>query len=564
MALSVPTQAPVLSTKEKLAGLPSAEQAFGSKQRVDNARGLKEADRHQLKLQFEALAAEHGLRVNDVVDHFGLHRHTYWYFIDTAKPGPALPEPKERRNRTSVLDLPAADQLQLLARVKELINPLGDNLDLNIACVEAGLTVAQYYSLERRSDELREKEARANIDGLGIVPVKGQTEAADDAERLRIHDATTLLAFATRQRLDQAARMLGISGSDIADWKRVLGFTALLPGNSGKSLPLPKVQLQLDTAGKVRLVHGLEHLHKAVKADMVLVAKTIGFHRNSIDAWFRGLEKLEEELRLAAETARVQTEAAAKEKEQKRTAAPAMVELPDADADTLRLYGNLECTNATMHPTRLVGLWRAVKARGGGDSGAMNELLLYYVPVLDQAIRRTSGSEMAHRIDETKLRGYAHPGLWQAIREHRLSETRPFVPFAVAMATTALRDELRGDNMGTSDIARSAQARLRNATQRWFGRNRKAERMPSPQELADIMHVSVWEVCDMLEITQRATISLQSPVGEHGDGELGMLLEDETSPVPDADEGVPAAEPEHLNGVTGELLTPLPADRRRF
>lgn len=563
MALGVPTVAPALSLKDKLAGLPSAEQAFGSKQRVDNARGLKEPDRHQLKLQFEALAAEHGLRVNDVVDHFGLHRHTYWYFIDTAKPGPSLPDTKERRSRTSVLDLPAADQLQLLAKVKELINPLGGNLDLNIACVEAGLTITQYYSLERRRDELRAKADESNIDELDITPVKGAPEIGDDVMRLRVHDATTLLSFATRQRLDQAARMLGIQAGDIAEWRKVLGFTPVLEGNSGQKLPLARERLQLEDPGKVRVVRGLEYLQAAVGADAKTVAKVLGFHRMTIEAWFRNAGKMEEQIAKEAATAKAETERAAAEKA--KPAQPAAKVFAEADADTLRLYGVLECANAAvMHPTQLVGLWRAAKARGGGDGAAMNELLLYYVPVLDQAIRRTSGSEMAHRIDETKLRGYAHPGLWQAIREHRLSETRQFVPFAVAMATTALRDELRGDNMGTSDIARSAQARLRNATQRWFRRNKKAERMPSPQELADIMHVSMWEVCDMIEITHRATVSLQAPVGEHGDGELGMLLEDETVEAPDADDAGPAAEPMGLNGVTGDLLATLSADNRRF
>ena len=56
-------------------------------------------------------------------------------------------------------------------------------------------------------------------------------------------------------------------------------------------------------------------------------------------------------------------------------------------------------------------------------------------------------------------------------------------------------------------------------------------RKPTPEELAENMELHPAKVRWMLKTSQRA-ISLQSPVGNEEDTELGYFIEDKTTPSP--------------------------------
>ena len=556
MPLNTSTYA-VPSTREKLAGLPSADAAFGGQANVQNARGLKPPERYQMKLMFERLALEHGLRVNDVVDHYGLHRITYWDWIDTAKPATVELEEKDSYGRIPVGDMIAADQLALLARVRHLSSPIGGNMDLFMACNQVGMTTAQFYALERRKPELERQAEISNLGALNITPVDEQPELADDVARLRVHDAVTILALAARQKLNQAARLLGITQGDVSNWRKTLGFEPVISGNGGRPLPLPKRSLQLDAAGKVRVVRGLEYLRDAVNADPHVVAKELGIHRQSIEAWFRNITALEEEASAAA----VEKVVAPEPVKATVVAAPAPEPTP-LDPETAALYGTIECADSVMDPARVVELWRTAKGRGA-NAESMDALVRYYTPAANHAAARALRTmEAARRIDPVNLRDYALPGVWQAIRDHRLGDTRDFMPFARRMAYACVKEELQGDG-DSSDIARKTYGKLQGARERWQRRNR-TDRQPSVQELAAHMRMSVWEVCDMIELVEHATISLQTPVGEHRDAELISMLDDPSAVLPDYDDAPAETGPALLNGRTEDLLAELPEDREQF
>ncbi|KPL88659.1 RNA polymerase sigma factor RpoD [Ardenticatena maritima] len=59
----------------------------------------------------------------------------------------------------------------------------------------------------------------------------------------------------------------------------------------------------------------------------------------------------------------------------------------------------------------------------------------------------------------------------------------------------------------------------------------KLGREPTPQEIAEAMDISPQKVRWMLRISRRP-LSLEKPVGEDGDSELGAFIEDEDSPAP--------------------------------
>jgi RNA polymerase primary sigma factor len=76
-------------------------------------------------------------------------------------------------------------------------------------------------------------------------------------------------------------------------------------------------------------------------------------------------------------------------------------------------------------------------------------------------------------------------------------------------------------------------------------------RPPSPEEIADEMGLKPRRVRWMLKVARRP-LSLQKPVGEEEDSELGSFIEDEEIPSPPE-----AAEQTILRATLGELLTTL-------
>ncbi len=56
-------------------------------------------------------------------------------------------------------------------------------------------------------------------------------------------------------------------------------------------------------------------------------------------------------------------------------------------------------------------------------------------------------------------------------------------------------------------------------------------REPTPEEIGDIMDLTPERVEEIIKISQQP-VSLQTPIGEEGDSQLGDLIEDQSTPAP--------------------------------
>jgi DNA-directed RNA polymerase specialized sigma subunit len=540
---------------------PKLERVFGNKRRLEIAACLPKPERYGMKQAVEALAAEFGVRVNDVLDFYGLDRSTYWNQIDTiiTPDGKRQEDLRDRDKPESraVGTLPAAEQLAMHGRVEQQL--LLDGKDLPIACQEAGLTIRQYYSIDRRLDELRRRaEADAALKVIPGIKANEQIQVTEPAERAIVHDATMLLAIATRKRIDETARRVGITYAELLDWRHTQEIAPLLGGRSGRSLPLPRAELNLSIEDRVRLLKALKFLQTTMRMQREEVAGVLGFKGKDLDAWTKVMELLTKTLKDKTSADGTGETATLTQDEVTALSTEAGI-TPNQLRPWLKPFGlrdvwaqlELDDPPFDLPSDELIALWEHMW-HGTHSPHTEDVLVRYYAVAADIVARR-----FAFTGERELFRGYALPGVLDAVRKYKLSGgTARFMGCAIAFAEGALKKELEKNSMSSRSVQR-IRSRLRKAVREYaiaYGHE------PNDEELAQHLGTTVESVQTMKTLLQAGTVMSLSTAQEDGE-------EDREARIPDRHT------PEHprLHDITdermeavGELLEDLTDQDRLF
>jgi RNA polymerase sigma factor for flagellar operon FliA len=147
----------------------------------------------------------------------------------------------------------------------------------------------------------------------------------------------------------------------------------------------------------------------------------------------------------------------------------------------------------------LRSLWRRLKEHG--DPAARDRLVLHFAPLVKYVAGRMSSALPAH-IEEGDLISYGLLGLMNAIERFDPSRQIKFETYAVTRIKGAIIDELRSLDW----VPRSVRARARQIERKSAELENKLQRVPTDEEIASALNMSVDEFQDA--ITQIATSSI--------------------------------------------------------
>ena len=188
-------------------------------------RSLKIDEKIRLKSEVEKLAADHNMRVHDVVDHLGINRIAYFDFIDTVSAEPKLKrrtETRTRANRTMPLShLTPAQKLAVFHHVDDAVI---SGTPLDIACKNSSISERDYTTISSQRIALRAEatgNGHADITDFRTVHLPRFREVHDDEERRTVCESVHLLCAAFQCKIQQACLDLGITYSG-CEGKRML------------------------------------------------------------------------------------------------------------------------------------------------------------------------------------------------------------------------------------------------------------------------------------------------------------------------------------------------------
>jgi RNA polymerase sigma factor for flagellar operon FliA len=168
-----------------------------------------------------------------------------------------------------------------------------------------------------------------------------------------------------------------------------------------------------------------------------------------------------------------------------------------AEADGRR--GSAEALAPNGGGRELRSLWRRLKEHG--DQAARDRLVLHFAPLVKYVAGRMSSALPAH-IEEGDLISYGLLGLMNAIERFDPNRQIKFETYAVTRIKGAIIDELRSLDW----VPRSVRARARQIERKSAELENKLQRVPTDEEIASALNMSVDEFQDA--ITQIATSSI--------------------------------------------------------
>jgi RNA polymerase sigma factor for flagellar operon FliA len=127
------------------------------------------------------------------------------------------------------------------------------------------------------------------------------------------------------------------------------------------------------------------------------------------------------------------------------------------------------------------------------DSAARDELILNYSPLVKYVAGRLASS-LPQTVDTADLISYGIFGLIDAIEKFDLSRAIKFETYAISRIKGAIIDELRAMDW----VPRSVRSRAREIEAAYVALENQLRRVPSDQEVADHMGVSLKEFHDIL------------------------------------------------------------------
>ena len=196
-------------------------------------------------------------------------------------------------------------------------------------------------------------------------------------------------------------------------------------------------------------------------------------------------------------------------------------------------------------------LWRRYKT--SNDQKARDRLVVAYSPLVKYVAGRMGAGLPAH-VDEADLISYGLGGLIAAIERFDLSREIRFETYAITRIKGAILDELRALDW----VPRSVRARARQIERANLKLEAKLQRVPTDEELAGELEMSVEEFrAALLQIANssiRALDELWSPSDSSGDS-MSLLdtLSDANAPNPER-----IVEQNELRDRIGEALERLP------
>jgi DNA-directed RNA polymerase specialized sigma subunit len=488
------------------------------------SRFLEKPQQLRLKQLLVRISAEYGKKLNDVLDHYGVNRHTYYYHIDPLDAGEPEPAEEEERALKGVLDLLPSQQLEILAKIDRLTL---DGQDLCIACANEKITLRQYYSIDRRKTEL-ERRAAAATNVAMKSPAKERVVIDDPEERKVAIDAAALLALSTKQRAATAARAMGLAHDELSVWSAEHGVAPLFDRDLKKSLPLGKEELKLAAPERIRFHRALTYLEQSVKANRTEIAGVLGFKQSDVDAWAKVCRELDK---------------IAREKEGEAALWPADMERVGAKTSLgaaqlgpwLKAYGmrdvhaQVELPNwiqkkSDMEPRGLIALWQRVWD-GTADRGDFEALTVYYRPIAE-AIARQKSRTLPKRIPLETLEGYALPHVLLAIKRWKHESGGQFANYACAYAEKGIIQGNKEDLTSSKDL-HNARKRLRDAEREW--RMTHEGEMPI-EDLADLLETTEQEAREVLFMARSAfPLSIDAAPSDDDDRTISSKLADPRS-----------------------------------
>ena len=141
--------------------------------------------------------------------------------------------------------------------------------------------------------------------------------------------------------------------------------------------------------------------------------------------------------------------------------------------------------------TDLPALWARYK--DGDDSRARDELILNFSPLVKYVAGRLASS-LPQTVDTADLISYGVFGLIDAIEKYDPGRAIKFETYAIARIKGAIIDELRAMDW----VPRSVRSRGREIENAYIALENKLKRVPSDQEVADEMGISLKEFQDIL------------------------------------------------------------------
>ena len=141
--------------------------------------------------------------------------------------------------------------------------------------------------------------------------------------------------------------------------------------------------------------------------------------------------------------------------------------------------------------TDVSALW--IRYKEDEDSAARDELILNYSPLVKYVAGRLASS-LPQTVDTADLISYGIFGLIDAIEKFDLSRAIKFETYAISRIKGAIIDELRAMDW----VPRSVRSRAKEIEAAYVALENTLRRVPSDQEVADHMGVSLKEFQDIL------------------------------------------------------------------
>jgi len=141
--------------------------------------------------------------------------------------------------------------------------------------------------------------------------------------------------------------------------------------------------------------------------------------------------------------------------------------------------------------TDVSALW--IRYKEDEDSTARDELILNYSPLVKYVAGRLASS-LPQTVDTADLISYGIFGLIDAIEKFDLSRAIKFETYAISRIKGAIIDELRAMDW----VPRSVRSRAKEIEAAYVALENTLRRVPSDQEVADHMGVSLKEFQDIL------------------------------------------------------------------
>jgi len=204
--------------------------------------------------------------------------------------------------------------------------------------------------------------------------------------------------------------------------------------------------------------------------------------------------------------------------------------------------------------TDLSALWARYK--NDADSRARDELILNFSPLVKYVAGRLASS-LPQNVDTADLISYGIFGLIDAIEKYDLSRAIKFETYAIARIKGAIIDELRAMDW----VPRSVRSRAREIEGAYIALENQLKRVPSDQEVAERIGVSLKEFQDILtKLSYTSVVSFEElwVGGDRDDGQSAIgAIRDDT-----ADDPVAVFESSEIKEILAGAIDRLP-DREK-